>query len=56
MAPDGQTLAPNLLSCRAYPRGGTGRAIERMLISGDLFRYTAPKDAPVAAWRPNLPN
>ncbi|HMS95025.1 MAG TPA: aminotransferase class I/II-fold pyridoxal phosphate-dependent enzyme [Tabrizicola sp.] len=47
MAPDGQTLAPNVYDAEPIP--ATARAeIDRMLASGDLFRYTAPCDAPVA--------
>ncbi|MBE2275150.1 MAG: aminotransferase class I/II-fold pyridoxal phosphate-dependent enzyme [Rhodobacteraceae bacterium] len=47
MAPDGQTLPPDLHQAEPIPEAAR-LAIERMLISGDLFRYTAPKDAPVS--------
>jgi perosamine synthetase len=52
MAPDGQTLAPPMLAPNVYdaePIPDAARAeIDRLLTSGDLFRYTAPADAPVA--------
>ncbi|MEY3307970.1 MAG: hypothetical protein RLZZ413_2008 [Pseudomonadota bacterium] len=47
MAPDGQTLAPNVYDAEPIPDAARVE-IDRLLSSGDLFRYTAPKDAPVA--------
>jgi len=47
MAPDGQTLAPNVYDAEPIPEAARD-AIDRLLSSGDLFRYTAPEDAPVA--------
>jgi perosamine synthetase len=47
MAPDGQTLAPNVYDSEPIPAAARAE-IERLLSSGDLFRYTAPSDAPVA--------
>ena len=47
MAPDGQTLAPNVHDAEAIPEAARAE-IDRLLLSGDLFRYTAPSDAPVA--------
>ncbi|PTE13559.1 DegT/DnrJ/EryC1/StrS family aminotransferase [Pseudogemmobacter blasticus] len=47
MAPDGQTLAPNVHEAESIPEAARAE-IDRLLNSGDLFRYTAPKDAPVA--------
>lgn len=47
MAPDGQTLAPNVYDAEPIPAAARDE-IERLLSSGDLFRYTAPSDAPVA--------
>jgi len=47
MAPDGQTLAPNVYDAEPIPAAARAE-IDRMLASGDLFRYTAPADAPVA--------
>ncbi len=47
MAPDGQTLAPNVYDAEPIPAAARAE-IERLLSSGDLFRYTAPSDAPVA--------
>ena len=47
MAPDGQTLAPNVYDSEPIPEAARSE-IDRLLRSGDLFRYTAPKDAPVA--------
>ncbi len=42
-----QTMPPNVYDAEPIPE--TARAeIERLLASGDLFRYTAPKDAPVS--------
>ncbi|MCI2392913.1 aminotransferase class I/II-fold pyridoxal phosphate-dependent enzyme [Aliiroseovarius sediminis] len=41
------TLAPNVYDAEPIPE--TARAeIDRLLQSGDLFRYTAPEDAPVS--------
>lgn len=39
--------APNVYEAEAIPPAAM-TAIEAMLATGDLFRYTAPKDAPVA--------
>lgn len=47
MAPDGQTLAPNVYDAEPIPEAARAE-IERLLSSGDLFRYTAPEGAPVA--------
>jgi dTDP-4-amino-4,6-dideoxygalactose transaminase len=47
MAPDGQVLAPNVYDAEPIPAAARDE-IERLLSSGDLFRYTAPSDAPVA--------
>lgn len=47
MAPDGQTLAPNTYDSEPIPEAARAE-IDRLLLSGDLFRYTAPADAPVA--------
>ncbi len=47
MAPDGQAIAPNVHDAEPIP-GAALAEIERLLASGDLFRYTAPSDAPVA--------
>jgi perosamine synthetase len=47
MAPDGQTLAPNVYDAEPIPDAARAE-IERLLTSGDLFRYTAAADAPVA--------
>ena len=47
MAPDGQTLAPNVYDAEPIPAAARAE-IDRMLASGDLFRYTAPADSPVA--------
>ena len=51
MAPDGQMLAtasaPNVYDSESIPEAARAE-IDRMLMSGDLFRYTAPADAPVA--------
>ena len=47
MAPDGQTIAPNVYDAEPIPDAARAE-IDRMLRSGDLFRYTAPADAPVA--------
>jgi perosamine synthetase len=47
MAPDGQTLAPNVHDAEPIPEAARAE-IDRLLLSGDLFRYTAPADAPVA--------
>ena len=47
MAPDGQTLAPNVYDAEPIPPAARAE-IDRLLLSGDLFRYTAPSDAPVA--------
>lgn len=47
MAPDGQVLAPNVYDAEPIPEAARAE-IDRLLISGDLFRYTAPENAPVA--------
>ena len=47
MAPDGQTLAPNVYDAEPIPEAARAE-IDRLLTSGDLFRYTAPENAPVA--------
>jgi dTDP-4-amino-4,6-dideoxygalactose transaminase len=47
MAPDGQALPPNVHDAEPIPEAARAE-IERLLTSGDLFRYTAPSDAPVA--------
>ncbi len=47
MAPDGQLIAPNVYDAEPIP--DTARVeIDRLLSTGDLFRYTAAQDAPVA--------
>lgn len=47
MAPDGQILAPNVYDAEPIPDAARVE-IDRLLNSGDLFRYTAPEGAPVA--------
>ncbi len=47
MAPDGQTFAPNVYDADPIPDAARAE-IDRLLKSGDLFRYTAPEGAPVA--------
>lgn len=47
MAPDGQILAPNVYDAEPIPESARIE-IDRLLSSGDLFRYTAPEGAPVA--------
>jgi len=47
MAHDGQTLPPDVYSSEPIPEAARAE-IERLLTSGDLFRYTAAKDSPVA--------
>lgn len=47
MAPDGQILAPNVHDAEPIPEAARAE-IDRLLLSGDLFRYTAASDAPVA--------
>jgi perosamine synthetase len=47
MAPDGQTLAPNVYDSEPIPDAARDE-IDRLLSSGDLFRYTAAEGAPVA--------
>jgi perosamine synthetase len=47
MAPDGQMQAPNVYDAEPIPEAARAE-IDRLLSSGDLFRYTAPADAPVA--------
>ena len=47
MAPDGQILAPDTHQSEAIPEAARAE-IERLLTSGDLFRYTAASGAPVA--------
>ena len=46
MAPDGQTLAPNVYDAEPIPDAARAE-IDRLLSSGDLFRYTAAEGAPV---------
>ena len=40
-------LAPNVYDAEPIPEAARAE-IDRLLQSGDLFRYTAPADAPVA--------
>ncbi len=47
MAPDGQVVPPNVYDAESIPEAARAE-IDRLLASGDLFRYTAPADAPVA--------
>ncbi len=47
MSPDGQTIAPNVYDAEPIPDAARNE-IGRLLSSGDLFRYTAAQDAPVA--------
>jgi dTDP-4-amino-4,6-dideoxygalactose transaminase len=47
MAPDGQTLAPNVYDAEPIPEAARAE-IDRLLASGDLFRYTAAEGAPVS--------
>ena len=47
MAADGQILAPNVYDAEPIPDAARVE-IDRLLQSGDLFRYTAPEGAPVA--------
>ena len=47
MAPDGQTLAPNVYDAEPIPDAARAE-IDRLLSSGDLFRYTAAEGAPGA--------
>ena len=47
MAPDGQIAAPNVYEAEPIPQAARAE-IERLLSSGDLFRYTAAEGAPVA--------
>jgi perosamine synthetase len=47
MAPDGQTISPNVHDAEPIPEAARAE-IDRLLLTGDLFRYTAPADAPVA--------
>jgi dTDP-4-amino-4,6-dideoxygalactose transaminase len=47
MAPDGQTLAPNVYDAEPIPEAARAE-IDRLIATGDLFRYTAPENAPVA--------
>ena len=41
------TLGPNVYDAEPIPEAARAE-IDRLLQSGDLFRYTAPQDAPVA--------
>ena len=41
------TLAPNVYDAEPIPEAARAE-IDRLLASGDLFRYTAPENAPVA--------
>jgi perosamine synthetase len=47
MAPDGQATAPNVYDSEPIPAAARAE-IDRLLTSGDLFRYTAPEGSPVA--------
>ena len=47
MAADGAALAPNVYDAEPIPEAARVE-IDRLLASGDLFRYTAPEGAPVA--------
>ena len=47
MAHDGQVQAPNVYDAESIPASAMAE-IERLLSSGDLFRYTAPEGSPVA--------
>lgn len=47
MPAHGQTLAPNVYDAEPIPEAARAE-IDRLLASGDLFRYTAPEGAPVA--------
>ncbi len=47
MSPDGQTLAPNLHAAEPIPEAAR-QAVDDLLNSADLFRYTAPSDAQVS--------
>ncbi len=47
MAHDGQIIAPDTHQSEPIPEAARAE-IERLLTSGDLFRYTAPEGAPVA--------
>lgn len=44
---DGQIVPPNVYDAEPIPEAARAE-IERLLASGDLFRYTAPEGAPVA--------
>ena len=46
MAPDGQAIAPNVYDAEPIPEAAR-REIDRMLGSGDLFRYTSSDASPV---------
>ncbi|MEZ5796388.1 MAG: aminotransferase class I/II-fold pyridoxal phosphate-dependent enzyme [Paracoccaceae bacterium] len=46
MAPDGQIVAPNVYDAESIPEAARAE-IDRLLLSGDLFRYTAASGAPV---------
>ena len=47
MTPDDQSLAPNTYDAEPIPQAARAE-IDRLLSSGDLFRYTAAAGAPVA--------
>ena len=47
MAPDGQALAPNFYDCEPIPEAARAE-VDRLLSTGDLFRYTAAEGSPVA--------
>jgi dTDP-4-amino-4,6-dideoxygalactose transaminase len=47
MPADGQPIAPNVYDAEPIPDAARAE-IDRLLASGDLFRYTAPEGAPVA--------
>ncbi|MBD3765512.1 MAG: aminotransferase class I/II-fold pyridoxal phosphate-dependent enzyme [Rhodobacterales bacterium] len=46
MAPDGRIAPPDVQQAEPIPDAARDE-IDRLLTSGDLFRYTAPQDAPV---------
>lgn len=47
MAHEGRALAPNVYDAEPIPAAAM-EEIQRLLTSGDLFRYTAPEGAPVS--------
>ena len=40
-------LAPNVYDAEPIPESARAE-VERLMLTGDLFRYTAPEDAPVS--------